>query len=398
MKKISIVLSLLAASAALFSSCNKSSNGGSEEDLILDGVYIYGEATCLDKVSSKGMFAKALDENHSLEVIPGTWEKYVALEGGKTFCVADVAGAKTVIYGKGTEEKVALEGADYSFKGTVTRGECAEGASFTVEKSGMYHIIVDMNAKKYHILPVEWAMNNNGVPPTEEGGAWNKSLTGQFNKEKMVFSLANAEMTSTFKFYYGEGWKYVVDEENGIKVGTNFGLENNDDIKLDFSGVSNALVTCGKDMKIKRSAKAIYTVNLVWEMTRGLGYTCNFQKTGTVELDDPADFKLGLVGSITGWGNEGIPDVEFTYVAGSSWDFEIAAGYEFKAGDQIKVRTPNTWDGEFNMGYWDLKIAGDTGNFSESGGNIAVKADAKYSKITLHYDGEEDEWTLTFTK
>ena len=85
MKKISIVLSLLAASAALFSSCNKSSNGGSEEDLILDGVYIYGEATCLDKVSSKGMFAKALDENHNLEVIPGTWEKYVALEGGKTF-------------------------------------------------------------------------------------------------------------------------------------------------------------------------------------------------------------------------------------------------------------------------------------------------------------------------
>ena len=151
-------------------------------------------------------------------------------------------------------------------------------------------------------------------------------------------------------------------------------------------------------MKIKRSAKAIYTVNLVWEMTRGLGYTCNFQKTGTVELDDPSDFKLGLVGSITGWGNEGIPDVEFTYVAGSSWDFEIAAGYEFKAGDQIKVRTPNTWDGEFNMGYWDLKIAGDTGNFSENGGNIAVKADAKYSKITLHYDGEEDEWTLTFTK
>ena len=50
------------------------------------------------------------------------------------------------------------------------------------------------------------------------------------------------------------------------------------------------------------------------------------------------------------------------------------------------------------MGYWDLKIAGDTGNFSENGGNIAVKADAKYSKITLHYDGEEDEWTLTFTK
>ena len=99
MKKIAIFMSALALAAFSFASCEKDNSNGGEEELILDGVYVYGEATCLDKLSSKGMFAKGLNENDKNAVVAGLWEKYVALEGGKTFVIAEVKSGITTEYG-----------------------------------------------------------------------------------------------------------------------------------------------------------------------------------------------------------------------------------------------------------------------------------------------------------
>ena len=59
MKRIAMFMSALALAAVSFMSCDKNENGGDEE-LILDGFYVYGEATCLDRVTEKGTPRKNL--------------------------------------------------------------------------------------------------------------------------------------------------------------------------------------------------------------------------------------------------------------------------------------------------------------------------------------------------
>ena len=395
MKKIAFFMSALALAAFSFISCEKEgtgNNNGGEDEIVLDGVYVYGEATCLDKLTEKGMFAKALNENDNLAVVAGLWEKYVALEGGKPFVIAEVKSGVATEYGADVLAPVETIGSDSSISGvTVTEGTFKAGSTFTVEKSGMYHVVVYTLNKKISIIPVaEWTMNANGVPTEKEDGTteWNRTLKADFNKEKMVFSLAGAHMLSTFKFQYGNGWKYTIDDTVTpvIKVGTNFGAS-----EVKFDGSSNALQTCGADIKVPRPSKAIYTVELVWEMAKGLGYTLKFTKTGTLELQDPATYTLGLVGSITEWSS----DIPFTYVAGSNWSYEIAS-QTIPAGAEIKVRTVGRWN-DINLGYNDVTITGDKANFSDKGGNICCATEATY-KITLTYDGNADAWTLNFAK
>ena len=119
MKKIAIFMSALALAAFSFISCEKEGNGDNGDELILDGVYVYGEATCLDKLSEKGMFAKALNENDNLNVVAGLWEKYVALEGGKPFVIAEVKSGITTEYGADVLAPVETTGADWSISGVT---------------------------------------------------------------------------------------------------------------------------------------------------------------------------------------------------------------------------------------------------------------------------------------
>lgn len=394
MKKIAIFMSALALAAFSFVSCDKEgANNAGDDELILDGVYVYGEATCLDKLTEKGMFAKALNENDNLSVVAGLWEKYVALEAGKPFVIAEVKSGVTTEYGADELAPVETTGADWSISGvTVTEGTFKAGSTFTVEESGMYHVVVYTLTKKISIIPVAaWTMNANGVPTEKEDGTieWNRTLNAEFNKSKMVFTLENAEMTSTFKFQYGNGWKYTIDDtvEPIIKVGTNFGAS-----EVKFDGSVNALATCGADIKVTRANKAVYTVELIWEMSKGLGYTLKLTKTGDVELADPATYTLGLIGSMTDWAS----DIPFAYVADTNWTYEVA-NQTIPAGATFKVRTIGKWD-DIVLGYNEVTITGDASNFSlaPSDGNILCAAEATYSKITLSFDG--DNWTLNFAK
>ena len=388
MKRIAIIMSALALVAGSFTSCEKAGSDNDSDELVLDGVYVYGDATCVSKLTSKGMFAKGLNENDGLAVVAGLWEKYVALEGGKTFVIAEVKAGITTEYGADVLAPVETTGNDFSISGvTVTEGTYKAGSTFTVEESGMYHVVVYTPNKKISIIPVKsWSMNANGVLT---GGAWNRELTATFNKEKMVFTLANSEMKSTFKFQYGNGWKYTIDDtvEPIIKVGTNFGAS-----EIKFDGSSNALATGGADIKIPRSSKAIYTVELVWEMAKGLGYTAKFTKTGTVELPDPSTYTLGIVGSMadSGWAT----DIPLTYVEGTQWSF--TANYTFAAGDEFKVRTVGTWE-DINLGYNHVTITGDASNIVNKGGNLHGTEAASY-KITVTYDGPSDSWTIDLKK
>lgn len=387
MKKFAFILSALALMATAFSSCKKEENKGGNDEIILDAMYIYGEATCLDKVTNDGMFAKGMNENDGNAVVPGLWEKYVALEGGKTFVVAEVAGGVTTTYGSDTIAEKVSDGQSETPVLTLLEGKYKAGATFSVAESGLYHVIVYTPKNQITIMPVEWWSNGNGVP-NEDRSVWNNKFTaGEFNKQTMTFTLEGNEVSKKYKFKNAEGWKYMIDEEatpKAVKVNTNFGAES-----MSYDGELTALVAGAADIKVIHAKKAVYKTELIWKMERGLGFYCKQTKTGDIDpqfLPDPSTFKLGLIGSMaeSGWGT----DIPFTYVEGTQWQYVIES-YTFAAGDNFKIRTVGTWDGDFNCGYHDVIIKGDATNFEPaSDGNIICSGGGTY-KITIDYDGAD---------
>ena len=81
MKKISMFMSALALLA--FASCEEK-NGLGDEEFIEDGFYVVGEATGSDNIQSDYMMAAGFNEVTKSKR-DGMYEKYVALEKGKTF-------------------------------------------------------------------------------------------------------------------------------------------------------------------------------------------------------------------------------------------------------------------------------------------------------------------------
>lgn len=82
MKKISIILSALAV-AFTFTSCEEKNGGGINlDDIVLDGFYVYGDATGSDKVISANSMSAGLNEVDKTSRT-GMYEKYIYLEGGK---------------------------------------------------------------------------------------------------------------------------------------------------------------------------------------------------------------------------------------------------------------------------------------------------------------------------
>lgn len=394
MKKIALFMSALALVAASFTSCEKSNNEGGDEDIILDAMYIYGEATCLDKVATKGMFAKGMNENDGNKVVPGLWEKYVALEGGKTFVIAEVKGGAPTVYGADEIAEKTSDGTGESPVGAYLEGTYKADATFSVEESGLYHIIVYTPNNKVTILPVEWVSNGNGAPNADRT-VWNNKFTaGEFNKETMTFTLEGNEVSKKYKFKNRDGWKFEVDPNASpvVKVNTNFGAE-----KMDYSGKITALVAGAADIKVVQNKKAVYKTELIWKMERGLGFYAKMTKTGDIDpqyLPDPSTFKLGLVGSMaeSAWET----DIPFTFVEGTRWEYVIES-VTFAANDQFKVRTVGTWDGDLNCGYYDVIIEGDPTNFNgdNNDANIQCVSGGTY-KLTMSYDGADV--TLNFEK
>ena len=143
MKKLSFFVATLTLFALGFTSCKPEPEP--EPDVILDGMYLYGDATALNAVASKGMFAKGLNEADKNAVVPGLWEKYIALEADKDFVIAEVKGTTTIVYGADSVlVNDSTKGEDWSISGAVVkRGSyVANGTKFQVKESGIYHVVV----------------------------------------------------------------------------------------------------------------------------------------------------------------------------------------------------------------------------------------------------------------
>lgn len=391
MKKISFFMSALALLA--FVSCEENNSGLDGEEIVEDGFYVVGEATGSNEIQSAYMMAAGFNEVDKAKR-DGMYEKYIALEAGKTFSLAIYEAGDITYYGAELAD-MDLTGLADNPSIVIQRGALQIGDNapkMSVDSTGLYHIVLDLNKKGdlntplIIVAPTKW-----GVRGQMNGWGYTPMVASEFNKTKITYTLKDVRVENKggFKFAYAHGWKVNMDDMGNVKA--EIGLGNNS-TENNLPVMSDDLVQYGKDIQVKRG---IYNIELVWTLKGGnLGknFTAKVEKTASIPLtDDPAEYSLGLIGTIGG--NNWDKDIAFTYVAGTEWNYTVT-GQAIAADQEFKVRTVGTWD-KINLGYSDITITGDADNFVDKGGNIACKSDATYD-ITLTFDGED--WILNFAK
>jgi len=354
--------------AFVLSSCKDEDKdkGGGGGNILYDGFYVVGEATAIVNLQATGaekaMMAVGINEVDQKPLEKGgLYDKYVALEANKPFYVVKKEGANETKLGKDVVETLITDGSDWSINGAeVIAGTYkANGEAFTVPESKLYQIVVYEPEKKVVIIPVQWETNNLGEPYKLEPSS--------FNKETITFKLENVEVkANNFKFKSFGGWKYVINSE--VKINCNFGLKN----EFKFDGTENDLLPGGPDISIGAN-KGIYTIELVWKLSKGYSHTAKFKKTGTITMTYPET--LYMIGGDFGdwtWGNEGIVEMIPVHPQDGKGEGAFWCINYFTAANGFKWNSAKAWDGnQFNS-------LGESIGFEVKNDNAWVPADGLY--------------------
>lgn len=228
-----------AAILAAFSSCEKKPavDLGS---VVLDGFYVYGEATGnADKVLSQNAMAAGFNEVEKA-TRSGMYEKYIYLEGGKDFALIENsnnnkkfygAELKEVNYGQGSEDAPG-KNFDNNPNMMILQGKLIIGDTapkMQVKETGLYHIVLDNNKNK------DLAEGAQIIIQKADFGVRGACNSWGFTKGEptvgadgvITFTWKDLDFPSKgeFKFSSCDGWKINLDEEGKVKAEVSFGLE-----------------------------------------------------------------------------------------------------------------------------------------------------------------------------
>ncbi|MDD7608658.1 MAG: hypothetical protein PUJ50_03625, partial [Bacteroidales bacterium] len=273
MKKSILFFSALALLAGI-TSCggNKKENGKIDlGGIVLDGFYVYGDATGTDKVEPKFGLSSGTNEV-TKELRAGMYEKYVWLEANKPFALIENKGGQKTFYG--------AELAEYNFgydendpncknfvdnpnmliqQGKLIIGENAP--KMQVKEDGLYHIILDNNTAgdlpdgaqiviQKADFGVRGGMNGWGFTKGEVNKADDGTITYTWKDQ-------NLAKGGEFKFASCWGWKINLDLDNKVKAEVSLGLDNNGE----FTNVSAG--------NIKVEKAGLYDITLTYKCAGG---------------------------------------------------------------------------------------------------------------------------------
>jgi len=322
-------------------------------------------------------------------------ELYIPVKAGTDgFNIVKVAGSVTKVYGPGPDfAQVAAPTTDEPHGVFFKRGTYMETTNkFTVDTSGMYHVVLDYDLGKVSVTRVKWGMIGAATP---HGWTSSTEMTeSAFSLTSMSWSLTGLTLTKgTWKYRYSSGWKIIFDTvfdngggKLGIKVNTNFGF-----------GV-DTLLPGGHD--ITNSVQGVYTSTLAY--TLGSGYKATLTKTGNIPPVDYSTFKMGIIGNVylkldgtqANWDeNFGTSLPVVTGGTTYTWTYTI----DINAAGDFKFRQGFDWSGK-SIGFGDVTMAGPAApNFSDDGGNFKVSVIGNYT-LFLQIDATTENYTVTATK
>lgn len=395
LKSFGLLAGALALILGTFSACDEKE----PEVIVEDGFYITGEATGATALSVDYRMATGNNEADDNKARAGLYEKYVALEANKDFTLLLKEGTVETKYSAVLSE-VVLDGENEQPSLTLLKGTLVSGTAATpmkVTKSGLYHVVLDLNTESdlanpvILVVPVEW-----GVRGVNGDWGWKKLKASAFNRTTMTFDTTFAEIPSSgiFKFSYGGGWKIQLDDAGSVKVNTNLGLDL-------VQGAGDIPMPKGTDIHLK----------LIWTLAGGeLSKSYKMEMTGNIIIEDPTTFVVGFSGNAFGtntnppaeWGDpSGATLAVYDAASSTVTNQENKAGkyvynitnLKMEAAKEFKVRMNGAW-----IGVGGATIVGETFTGTD---NFIVGAAATYTnvKFEVTWSGTAaTEIKVTFTK
>jgi hypothetical protein len=389
-KKIFNLSWLILAALLTFTACEDDDDN--DDDIVLDGVYIKGDATGVTSLVPNGRFALTKNEVNQTERA-SLYEIYMPISATGGFNIVKVMGKEKTTYGPGADfALVALadRNGDEPKDEDFWRGSYAVSTTeFTVPEDGFYHVVVDTELGTVVIARVVWGVIGAATP-----GGWSSSTAlteSAFNKTTMSYTITNLALkVGDWKFRYSSGWKIILDEDIdlgggvvGVKVNTNFG------------GAVAALVPGGDN--ISNTTPGYYTVTVTW--TLGTGTVATATKTGDLPMTDYSTYNMGFIGDgvlnasdvAVGWDvtyNKKTP-TKVGNIYTWSW-----TGIKVVTTGSFKIRQNDDWTGLI-LGYPQVtKTGAGATNFTGNGdGNFVPAANGTYN-FTLTIDASSEVYTL----
>lgn len=338
------------------------------DDIIEDGFYVVGEATGIANLQAEGAakttmavgFNEVLQEAASTaeEKISaacqraGMYEKYIYLEGGKTFSLVLKEGKTETKYGATLTLSDVLSG-DNEPQIQVYKGTMVENATMQVTESGLYHIVLDLNLnndltdKLILVAPAELGvrggMNSWGFTP----------LVATKTGDTITYVLENQDLGAggKFKFAYGGGWKIILDAAGLVKANTNLG---------------QGMIPGATDIEVAEAGK--YKITLKYALAQG-AISQSFKFTAELTEASALPTEMYMIGNDFGswtWSDAGVVKLNpVNGVGGAFWciNYFTTAGFKFSP---IK-----DWGKDFTG------LTTNTG-YSVDGGNCVVPAEGLY--------------------
>jgi len=392
MKKIALFMSALAL--MVFTSCDQNNDGGTDLDNVIeDGFFVAGPATGSDDLEAKFMMTAGFNEV-TKAARDGMYEKYIILQEGKDFYLTLNEAGESLRYSADLQDvdlETRKDEAAYADNPhiVIRKGELVEGPeapAMRVNKTGLYHIVLDLNKAEdlefpqIIIVPCEFML---------KGGIGDKTMELTVDGDKYIYTYTGTghQDASNFKFACCNGWKITLDVDGLVKAETSLGVglqPNGGDIPLNP----------GDDIQIILTFQAA---------SGDHSNSFSYKFVNVLEKYGPEDFTVGLSGklhsAVAEWATpsgatKGVYNAAESNANTETYVYEVT-GCPIKKGAEFKMRRDGDWIGG---GASYLKIEGVTVTGSDNltfGGETGL-----YNvKITLVWNGTSTQsYTAVFTR
>ena len=383
MKKFFYILSAMALMAGFTACDNEDDNGGINlDDIVLDGFYVYGEATGSDKVLAENAMAAGSNEVEK-KVRSGMYEKYIWLEANKDFSLIENKAGEKLYYGANlTEVNYGYDENDESCKnyadnpnmliqqGLLVIGQ--DAPAMQVKETGLYHIVLDNNANgdlkegaQIIVQKADWGvrggMNGWGFTKGEVKND-NGVITYTFKDQKLA---ANGE----FKFASCHGWKINLDADGIVKAEVSLGLD--DEGKLNNNANNN----------IKVEKAGLYDIVLTYTSKAG-ALADSFTYTATLTQESTTPTTMHIIGNDFGnWDWNAASVVSMNPVHSHEGHF-WAIRY-MTTTTEFKFCAEKAWNGDFAKLETNSGFVTPNNSMVEADGLYLIYVDLENSKVVV---------------
>lgn len=383
MKKFFYILSAMALMAGFTACDNEDDNGDINlDDIVLDGFYVYGEATGSDKVLAENAMAAGSNEVEK-KVRSGMYEKYIWLEANKDFSLIENKAGEKLYYGANlTEVNYGYDENDESCKnyadnpnmliqqGLLVIGQ--DAPAMQVKETGLYHIVLDNNANgdlkegaQIIVQKADWGvrggMNGWGFTKGEVKND-NGVITYTFKDQKLA---ANGE----FKFASCHGWKINLDADGIVKAEVSLGLD--DEGKLNNNANNN----------IKVEKAGLYDIVLTYTCKAG-ALADSFTYTATLTQESTTPTTMHIIGNDFGnWDWNAASVVSMNPVHSHEGHF-WAIRY-MTTTTEFKFCAEKAWNGDFAKLETNSGFVTPNNSMVEADGLYLIYVDLENSKVVV---------------